>query len=96
MAYMMFMSYPAYDPDEMGGAMMTPVIFVVHILWVALASISTFLVMRFVYSRVLGRDIGFMPLKASIDGNGTLEADQLDAPPSHRVVEMSGMYYPKD
>lgn len=96
MAYMMFMSYPAYDPDEMGGAMMTPVILVVHMLWVAIASIAVLLVMRFVYSRALGRDVvGFMPLKNSIDANGNARLDEEDGVPS-RAVELSGLRYQKE
>lgn len=38
-AFIMYVSDPAYDPDEMGGTMMTPVMLVVHMLWIAAGSL---------------------------------------------------------
>lgn len=38
-AYVMFVSNPAYDPEEMGGAMMVPVLFVMHLLWISTAAV---------------------------------------------------------
>ena len=46
-AYIMFVSDPAYDPEEMGGAMMTPVVLVAHMLWVATASFMRKLLLLF-------------------------------------------------
>lgn len=37
-AYIMYVSDPAYDPEEMGGTMMTPVVLVMHMLWIAFGS----------------------------------------------------------
>lgn len=71
MAYMMFLSNPAFDPDEMGGVMMTPVILVTHMLWVAVGTLFLLLIMRFMYSKFLGREVAFAPLK-STEGNGRL------------------------
>jgi hypothetical protein len=39
-AYIMFTADPAYDPDEMGGTMMAPVMLVVHMLWVSVFAVS--------------------------------------------------------
>lgn len=88
---MLCMNYPAFDPNEMEGAMMAPVILVVHMLWIALASIVVFLVMRFMHSRALGCDVvGFMPLKNSIDGHARLDGE--DGVPSRAVVELSELH----
>jgi hypothetical protein len=38
-AYIMYVSDPAFDPEEMGGTMMTPVLLVAHMLWVSFASL---------------------------------------------------------
>jgi len=67
-AYIMYTSDPAYDPDEMGGTMMTPVVLVGHMLWIAAGSMMLLLIMRALQSRGLGREIQFSPLKTS-EGN---------------------------
>ena len=38
-AYIMYVSDPAFDPDEMGGTMMTPVLLVAHMLWISFGSL---------------------------------------------------------
>ena len=39
-AYIMYVSDPAFDPEEMGGTMMTPVLLVMHMVWIAFASLT--------------------------------------------------------
>lgn len=39
-AYIMYTGNPAWDPDYMGAAMMAPVVFAVHMLWIAAAMLA--------------------------------------------------------
>ena len=58
-AFIMFMADPAYDPDYMGGTMMVPAVFVMHMLWISVASVFILLIMRRIYTLRYGRDIEF-------------------------------------
>jgi hypothetical protein len=58
-AFIMFTADPAYDPDYMGGTMMVPAVFVMHMLWICAASAILLLIMRKVYSAMYGRDVQF-------------------------------------
>lgn len=95
----MYVSDPAFDPEEMGGTMMTPVIMVIHILCVSFGSLIAFLIMRRWQSRILGREISFLPLKGSEDRSRMDEEHQPLREDLHRnggivdtrAVELSGI-----
>lgn len=94
-AFIMYVADPAFDPEEMGGAMMTPVIMVIHFLWISFGSLLVFVFMRSVQSRILGREIGFSSLKniGRVDEESQALRDDMyrnvDAI-NARVVELSG------
>lgn len=59
-AFIMFTADPAYDPDYMGGTMMVPAVFVMHILWLAALGAFVLLFMRRMYVSKYGREIEFV------------------------------------
>ncbi|KFM23782.1 Transmembrane protein 45B [Auxenochlorella protothecoides] len=53
-AYIMYRAKPQWDPEDMSSAMMAPVAWVTHVLWITAAMLSVFLLMRWVTERHLG------------------------------------------
>ena len=68
-AFIMFVSDPAYDPEYMGGTMMVPAVFVVHMMWLCVAGVVLLGVMSRVYSKRFGREIDVQSV-GSVSGNG--------------------------
>jgi hypothetical protein len=56
-AFIMFVSDPAYDPDYMGGTMMVPAVFVMHMLWIGVMGVVVLAAMRGLYVKRFGREI---------------------------------------
>ena len=56
-AFIMFVSGPAYDPDYMGGTMMVPAVFVLHMMWICVLGVVVLAVMRVIYSKRFAREI---------------------------------------
>jgi hypothetical protein len=74
-AFIMFTADPAYDPDYMGGTMMVPAVFVMHMLWLAAASVAVLLLMKRMYSSMFGREIQFVSQKSDYRQLDSLQAD---------------------
>jgi hypothetical protein len=56
-AFIMFVSDPAYDPEYMGGTMMVPAVFVLHMMWISVFGVVLLAVMRALYSKQYAREI---------------------------------------
>lgn len=61
----MYTSSPPYDPDYMGGEMMVPAVFVLHMLWIAFAMLLVLVVLRAVAAQRAGRPLTWEPTPES-------------------------------
>lgn len=96
-AYILYVSDPAFDPEEMGGTMMTPVLLVVHMLWIAVAALGLLLLMRAGYRRRHGVTVEFAPPQsddkaALYDPAGALYDEEMNGGRANgTALEMAGL-----